>query len=220
MDGYLFCDYYEPAQRVGGDFFDYVPLPDGRIAISVGDVAGKGVPAALLMARMFSDVRYTLLSQPTPAEATTQLNQSLSTGGLGHRFITFALLVLDPLAHTLTIVNAGHLPPLARTKKNKVEPLGTANSGLPLGIQPDVVYRQSTVKLAPGTAILLYTDGVTEAMNRNNEIFGSARLSERLKSAEGDAEAIVESVIEEVETFCDGLAQRDDICLICIQRVS
>lgn len=216
--GYAFSDYYEPAQRVGGDFFDYVPMPDGRIAVSVGDVAGKGVPAALLMARMFSDVRYTLLSQPTPAEATSQLNQGLSSGGLGHRFITFALAVLDPAAHTLTIVNAGHLPPLARTRKSKVEALGTANSGLPLGIQPDVEYRQSIVKLAVGATVLLYTDGVTEAMNRSQEIYGTARLAERLKTADGDAEAVVESVIEDVETFCDGLAQRDDICLICIQR--
>ncbi|MCY2962447.1 MAG: SpoIIE family protein phosphatase [Planctomycetota bacterium] len=218
IPGYSFCDHYSPAQRVGGDFFDYVALPGGRTAITVGDVAGKGVPAALLMARMYSDVRYTLLSQPTPADAVTKLNEGLSTGGLGHRFITFALLVLDPSAHTLTIVNAGHLPPLLRSKTNEVKSLGLNMSGLPLGIQHDLKYRQTTVKIAPGETVLLYTDGVTEAMNHTNECYGSDRLAARMGSAGGDVAAVVEAVIEDVESFGDGLAQRDDICLLCFER--
>ncbi len=218
IPGYSFSDHYSPAQRVGGDFFDYVALPGGRTAITVGDVAGKGVPAALLMARMYSDVRYMLLSQPTPADAVTKLNEGLSTGGLGHRFITFALLVLDPTAHTLTIVNAGHLPPLLRSKTNEVTSLGLNLSGLPLGIQPDLKYRQTTVKIASGETVLLYTDGVTEAMNHTNECYGSDRLAARLASAGGDVAAVVEAVIEDVESFGDGLAQRDDICLLCFER--
>ncbi|HEY2253408.1 MAG TPA: SpoIIE family protein phosphatase, partial [Planctomycetaceae bacterium] len=120
--GYEFFDFYEAAQRVGGDFFDYVPLPDGRVAITIGDVAGKGMPAALLMARIYADTRYELLAKPTPAEALTSLNAGVSSSGLGHRFITLAIVVLDPQAHTLTVVNAGHLPPLLRLSTGPDQP--------------------------------------------------------------------------------------------------
>jgi serine phosphatase RsbU (regulator of sigma subunit) len=120
--GYEFFDFYEAAQRVGGDFFDYVPLPDGRVAITIGDVAAKGMPAALLMARIYADTRYELLAKPTPAAALTSLNAGVSSSGLGHRFITLAIVVLDPNAHTLTIVNAGHLPPLLRSPAISLSP--------------------------------------------------------------------------------------------------
>jgi len=120
--GYEFFDFYEAAQRVGGDFFDYVPLPDGRVAVTIGDVAGKGMPAALLMARIYADTRYELLAKPTPAEALTSLNAGVSSSGLGHRFITLAIVVLDPKAHTLTTVNAGHLPPLLRLSTGTDQP--------------------------------------------------------------------------------------------------
>lgn len=122
--GYEFFDFYEAAQRVGGDFFDYVLLPDGRVAVTIGDVAGKGMPAALLMARIYADTRYELLAKPTPAEALTSLNAGVSSSGLGHRFITLAIVVLDPKANMLTVVNAGHLPPLLRTASSQDQPGG------------------------------------------------------------------------------------------------
>ncbi len=125
--GYDFFDFYEAAQRVGGDFFDYIPLPDSRVAITIGDVAGKGLPAALLMARIYADARYQLLAKPTPAEAMTHLNAGVSSSGLGHRFITLGIVVLDPRSHTLTIVNAGHLPPLLRQRNGTIKQIGTPN---------------------------------------------------------------------------------------------
>ncbi len=220
VEGYDFFDFYEAAQRVGGDFFDYVPLPDGRVAVTVGDVAGKGLPAALLMARIYSDTRYELLARPTPAEAMTSLNTSLSSSGLGHRFITLAFVVLDPRSHTLTIVNAGHLPPLIRSKRGGVKQLGTDVSGLPLGIQPGTVYRQVKVPIDAGESVVLATDGVTEAMNPANEIYGTPRLTAFLKKAPPQAAPLGEAIVADVEAFCAGQPQRDDICLICFHRLA
>jgi len=217
--GYEFFDFYEAAQRVGGDFFDYIHLPDGRVAVTVGDVAGKGLPAALLMARIYADARYELLAKPSPAEAMTSLNTGVSSSGLGHRFITLAMVVLDPKANTLTVVNAGHLPPLLRSKGGKIQPIGTEVSGLPLGIQTETMYRQAQVPFEPGCSLVMLTDGVTEAMNPANEIYGTQRLIGFLKKAPGAAAPLGEAIVADVETFCAGQSQRDDICLICLHRL-
>ncbi|MBI3863925.1 MAG: SpoIIE family protein phosphatase [Planctomycetia bacterium] len=216
--GYDFFDFYEAAQRVGGDFFDYIPLPDGRVAITIGDVAGKGLPAALLMARIYADARYELLARPTAAEAMTNLNAGVSSSGLGHRFITLGIVVLDPRSHTLTIVNAGHLPPLLRSRNGAVTQLGTQTSGLPLGIQHETTYAQSQVQIEPGDSIIMATDGVTEAMNPSHEIYGTPRLVTFLKKAPALAEQLGEAIVAEVEAFAAGHPQRDDICLICFHR--
>jgi serine phosphatase RsbU (regulator of sigma subunit) len=216
--GYDFYDFYEAAQRVGGDFFDYVPLPGGRVAITIGDVAGKGLPAALLMARIYADMRYQLLAQATPAEALTSLNAGVSASGLGHRFITLAIAVLDPAAHRLTLVNAGHLPPLLRQQSGSIKQIGVKSSGLPLGIQHDTVYVQKEFPIEPGETIVMATDGVTEAMNPDHEIYGTARLTALLKKGPPQAEILGEAIVTEIETFVAGYSQRDDICLICFHR--
>jgi sigma-B regulation protein RsbU (phosphoserine phosphatase) len=198
VEGYEFFDFYEAAQRVGGDFFDYVRLPDGRIAVTVGDVAGKGLPAALLMARIYSDARYELLAKPTPADAMTSVNNSVSSSGLGHRFITMAGVVLDPKANTLTLVNAGHPAPLLRSKRGHVKQLGTNISGLPLGVQPGSEYRQAQVPIEAGESVVLYTDGVIEAMNSANEIYGTQRLMAFLKKAPAQAGPLGDAIVADV----------------------
>jgi serine phosphatase RsbU (regulator of sigma subunit) len=218
VPGYEFYDFYEAAQRVGGDLFDYVMLPGGRVAVSVGDVAGKGVPAALMMARIYSDARYELLAQPTPGEAMASLNASVCSSGMGHRFITFAFAVLDPKAHTLTVINAGHLPPMHRTSKGDVQPLAAKASSLPLGVNPDTTYAQTQVKIGPGDSLAMFTDGVTEAMNAAKDLYGTARLAACMKAAPPQAEPLGKAIVADVEKFCDGQAQRDDICLICFHR--
>ncbi len=114
VPGYRFFDYYEAADDVGGDYFGYIPLADGRLAIALGDVSGKGVSAALLMARLCSEVRYCLAISTTLVEAVERLNRELAGATLNDRFVTFLLCVLDPQQHTLDVVNAGHLPPLRR----------------------------------------------------------------------------------------------------------
>ncbi len=128
LPGYEFADYYEPAQRVGGDYFDYIQLPNGKLAVALADVAGKGVPAALLMARLYSSVRYHLISEPDAAAAMTGLNAEISVSGLGHRFITCLIMVIDPQTHQMTLVNAGHLSPLRRNPSGKIDSIGAAES--------------------------------------------------------------------------------------------
>jgi len=219
LNGYQFYDFYEAAYRVGGDFFDYVLLPDGRVAIGLGDVAGKGVPAALLMARVYSAARYELIAKPTVAEAMCGLNSGISSSGLGHRFVTFVCAVLDPKTHELTMVNAGHLPPLLRDAKGKVIKIACDDSGLPLGVKQDYEYHQSTIRLASGDTVVMFTDGVTEAMNLENEIYGMKRLTAFLKQAPDDVEPLGENLVEDVEKFGAGRSQRDDVCLICFRRM-
>jgi sigma-B regulation protein RsbU (phosphoserine phosphatase) len=216
--GYSFADYYEAALRIGGDYFDYLTLPDGRVAIAIGDVAGKGVPAALLMARLYSSTRYQLLTAPGPGEAVTGLNAEISSSGLGHRFITFVLMILDPAKHTLTIVNAGHPAPLLRGADGSMTPIGRETSALPLGIMPDQVYGSSLVTLEPGSLVLAFTDGVTEAMSESQEIYGQERFLQFLKKAGGPIDNVVQGLIEDVEAFAGNGPVRDDTCVVAFQR--
>ena len=176
IDQYQFSDFYEAARQVGGDYFDYIPLPDGRLIITLADVSGKGIPAAMLMARLYASARYRFLAEPTPAEAVSALNMDIMTGGLGFRFITLVAVVLDPIQHKLSIVSAGHLPPLFRKPDGSLEFMGLEEAGVPLGITADAEYRELEVKIAPGESVILYTDGVTEMMDSQMKLFGRGRL--------------------------------------------
>jgi sigma-B regulation protein RsbU (phosphoserine phosphatase) len=217
--GYEFFDYYEPAERVGGDYFDYIQLNDGRIAIALADVAGKGIPAALLMARLYSSVRLHLFSQPTPAKALSALNAEIHAQGMGHRFVTFVLLTLDPVRHETTLVNAGHLPPIFRTADGQSTSVGRKESGMPLGINPEQEYREITLALESGTSVVLYTDGITESMNAANDLFGRVRLENFVSSISGSSEDLTKAIVTEVDRFCGTRPQRDDMCLVCLRRL-
>jgi serine phosphatase RsbU (regulator of sigma subunit) len=217
--GYEFADFYEPALRVGGDYFDYTQLSDNRLAITVGDVAGKGVPAALLMARLYSTTRFQLLTAPTIADAVRGLNREMSLSGLGHRFITFLVMVLDSARHELTVVNAGHLSPLLRRVNGKVELIGRAESNLPLGILPDITYQEKTLSINPGELVLSYTDGVTEAINGNREIYGRPRLEALLAKTQASVEETITKVTEEIEAFGDKDVPGDDTCIVAFKRL-
>jgi phosphoserine phosphatase RsbU/P len=217
--GYEFFDYYEPAERVGGDYFDYIELNDGRIAIGLADVAGKGVPAALLMARLYSSVRLHLFTQPTSGKALCGLNSEIYAQGMGHRFVTFVLLTLDPQRHELTIANAGHLPPIIRGADGQTYSIGRKESGMPLGINPAQEYREIKLALEPGTSVVVYTDGITEAMNAANELFGRPRLEKFVSSQPGSSEDLTKAIVTEVDRFCGTRPQRDDMCVVCLQRL-
>ena len=211
--GLDFCDYYEAANRVGGDYFDYVELPGGRVAVAIADVAGKGIPAALLMARLYSATRYHLLSQPDLGLALSDLNRDISTSGLGHRFITCVLAVVDPAAGHVAVANAGHLPPLIRHADGSITEFISQHPGMPLGIVPDQEFRQQEHPLTPGDTWLMFTDGVTEAMNADSEIFGTQRLQQSLSGAPGELDAMILSIVSDVEAHCGERDQSDDMCL-------
>jgi serine phosphatase RsbU (regulator of sigma subunit) len=218
IPGYQFYDYYEAALGIGGDFFDYVPLPDGRLVVALGDVAGKGVPAALLMARLHSMARYHFLASPMPARVLSELNAGLATCGLGHRFVTFVAAVLDPLRHEVTLVNAGHIPPLLVRPNGEVALVGGEASGFPLGICQEHEYGQFTLTLEPGETLLLFTDGVTEAMSGDDEIYGISRVRNFLAQPQRSVEELGTGLIADVEAFGEGRRQCDDTCVVGLQR--
>ena len=220
VEGFQFADYYKSAYSVGGDYFDYVRLPDGRIAIAIGDVAGKGVSAALLMARLHASARYHLISSPSPANAMTGLNAEISGSGLGFRLITLVFAVLDPKLNTVCIANAGHLPPVLRSDDGTVKMIGMSESGLPLGVLPEQQFNEMTIPLQPGESLLFYTDGITEAMDSKEQMYGKERLLTAVRSASVDVSATVAALIESVEAFCGPAPQRDDICVTAVRCVS
>ncbi len=218
LKGYRFFDYYEAAQRVGGDYFDYVKMDDDRMAVAVADVAGKGVPASLLMARLYSSARYHLLTRPTVAQAMTGLNGEIATSGLGHRFITCVMLIIDYKKHEVTMANAGHLSPLRRNKDGTIEPVGMQQAGMPLGILPDQEFGQSQFTIQPGETWLMYTDGITEAMRPDKKIYSTKRLVDFVANGPPEVDGLVKAIVADVEQFCEGRAQSDDMCLVCFQR--
>src|SRR5262249_20779955 len=160
--------HYEPALEVGGDYYDFVPLTGHKVAITLGDVAGKGVPAALLMAKLSSDARFCLLTEPDLPRAISRLNELLLLqAGKLDRFVTLAGVVLDPVTPTATLVSAGHPAPLLyRRATGAVQDAMTRDAaGVPLGIMEGADYTASQVVLQPGDCLLLYSDGVTDAQS-------------------------------------------------------
>lgn len=215
---YKFADYYEAAQHVGGDYFDYVMLPDGKIAVCIADVAGKGVPAALLSARLYSAARYHLLTEPDPARAMEGLNSEISTTGLGHRFITCAIVVIDTKSHEAHLVSAGHLLPLCRRANGEVAEIDGEDLGLPLGIIPDQEFTTLTVPIELGDTWILYTDGVNEARRSQNEWYETKRLRDFVENGPSEVGTLIRAIMDDVTDFVDGHAQSDDICVVGFQR--
>jgi serine phosphatase RsbU (regulator of sigma subunit) len=220
VPGVEFFDYYSPARDVGGDYFDYVPLPGGRWAVALGDVSGKGVPAALLMARLSAAARFTLAGEADLPAAVRKLNQALMGTGRDDRFITFVAAVLEADGAGAALVNAGHLPPLLRRAGGAaVEEVWAEAVGLPLAVM-DRPYEQTAVQLAPGDCLVLFTDGVTEARNPANELYGPERLQAAVRRAPEGAEAVGQAVLADVRRFAAGRPQHDDLTVVCVGRVA
>ncbi|HEX3599174.1 MAG TPA: SpoIIE family protein phosphatase [Lacipirellulaceae bacterium] len=219
VPGYFFFDYYQAARQVGGDYFDYVPLPGGRYAVIVGDVAGKGVPAALIMARLSADVRFSLASEADPAKAIMQINEGFCRRDWGDRFVTMLAAVLNPAVNELTIVNAGHMAPILRRREGAVSELGEDSAGLPLGVAEGYEYESFTHKVEPGDVLTIFTDGFSEAMNNERELYGIERLKTQISSPIGSLVDFGQHILEDVHKFVDGYDQSDDMCLVCFGRV-
>jgi len=192
----------------------------GKLAVVLADVAGKGVPAALLMARLLSSTRNHLISPAEDHSALDDINAEMSNTDFGFRFITYLLLILDPEQHTVTLANAGHLPPILIHAGGKVEQVGEETSGMPIGVQVDQVYNEYTFKLEPQDSILIYTDGITETMTPQKALFGTNRLISSIEKSPGSPEQLIKSVIREVDQFSEEHPQHDDMCLVAFQRQS
>jgi phosphoserine phosphatase RsbU/P len=218
LAGYDFFEFYESAHALGGDYYDYVPLSGGRLAVVLGDVSGKGISASLLMAKLSAEARYCLASEPTPAEAIAKLNRVFCGSSWEDRFVTLVLAVLDPAAHQATIVNAGHLLPILHRGKDSIQAVGEDFSHLPLGVDIQTVYEPCSIPLQPGDSLILYTDGITEAMNPGDELYTHGRLMTQLATDAGSVALLGRRILDDVRTFVGSRQQSDDMCLVCVGR--
>ena len=219
LDGYEFADYYEAAHSIGGDYYDFIRLPDGRIASVIGDVAGKGIPAALLMARLHASVRYHLSNAQRAELALASLNTEMADSAMGYRFITLSIAILDPVAHEIQLASAGHPPPILRRHGRQAKMVSHSESGMPLGIMRDLKYKSLTIPLGQDDSIVFYTDGITEAMNHENVLFAKERATKSISKGPKSVKELVPALIDDVDQFCEGKPQSDDICVIAIRRL-
>jgi sigma-B regulation protein RsbU (phosphoserine phosphatase) len=206
-----------PANTVGGDYFDVIDLGDGRIAIVVGDVAGKGMPAALLMALLQGSLRTLITAGMRGGELIAKLNAHLCANIPSNRLITFFYGELEPDTGVLRYVNAGHNPPFLLRALGATERL--AATGLALGIVADTPFDVAETWLGAGDRLFLYTDGVTEAFDYKDEEYGETRLQAYLEAQrEAPQRALVDGVIANVLLFCGSARPRDDMTLMCVGR--
>jgi serine phosphatase RsbU (regulator of sigma subunit)/anti-sigma regulatory factor (Ser/Thr protein kinase) len=208
--------YYGPARVVGGDFYDFIELDDGRIGIAVGDVADKGVPAALVMARTHSILRAEAPRLVEPGRVLARANQLLVPEMPPQMFVTCLYGVLEPETGRFVFANAGHNLPCVRTADGIVEPRAT---GLPLGLLPNMTYEQFEARIEPGDEMLLFSDGLVEAHRPDGDMYGFPRLREAMAAEAGSGPGVIERLLKRLEAFTGaGWEQEDDITLVTLRR--
>ncbi len=218
VDGYQFFCTYEAAQAVGGDYYDVIPLTDGKVALAFGDVAGKGVPGALVMSRISSVVRSTVELVPDVLEAVERINNQMCTKSVEGRFVTFVLTVLDTVNHKMRCVNAGHMSPMIRKVDGTISEFNDDSVGVPIGVMDGFPFEVVEYELEPGEQIVLYTDGVSEAMNHASELYTMDRLRHQVQQKHPDAESLGKAIREDVRKHAAGRPQNDDITLMVFGR--
>jgi serine phosphatase RsbU (regulator of sigma subunit)/pSer/pThr/pTyr-binding forkhead associated (FHA) protein len=224
VGGYEFFAHYEPANDVGGDYYGFIPLSDGRLVAAVGDVAGKGVSAALLMAKLSSDARFSVLTESDLGRATARLNDLLYefTSPLD-RFVTFAAVLLDPARHTATLVNAGHMSPLLFRKDDGslTDSVPNEKSGVPLGIMEGMDFESCQMELQPGDCLVMYSDGVPDALNVREEQFGMKAVEQAVREGGSSGPRVLgERLARAVRSHQANRPPHDDVTLVCVGRTS
>ena len=218
--GYDFFAHYESAQEVGGDYYDFIPMPDARMGIMIGDVAGKGVPAALLMAKVSADARISSLTEKTMGDVLYRLNESMQEAGLLDRFVTLSAMMLDPKNHSVAMASAGHNPPIIyRKAQNKFEEATPRDlAGFPLGVADGIPYDAATVSLEPGDCVVQFTDGVPEARSREDVEFGQDRVFAALQGGPATAKEMGLRLVNAVKQHALGRKPHDDVTVVCFGR--
>ena len=208
----------EPGNRVSGDYYDVIDLPDGRTWILIADVTGEGVAAALLMANLQAAVRVTIDSSEDPAELMTRWNRLIYQNTDSSKFVTALLGLIDPAGQKAVFTTAGHLPPYVIRPDGPAPMEVPLKADFPLGVIEDAKYESQVVELAPTPCTLFcYTDGVTEARSPDDQMFGSDRLIEQLNSCrDTPPAALIASVRRELTKFCDSAPQGDDITMLAV----
>jgi phosphoserine phosphatase RsbU/P len=215
-DGWEASAHFRPARELGGDLYDFYELPEGQLGLAVGDVAGKGVAAALYGAFASGTVRSRAFERRSPADLLARVNRTLGKRGVDGLFCTLAYAVFDFTQKTLRLASSGLPYPLHYlAESRRCEPLEVA--GLPLGAFPGTTYEEHAVALAPGDVFVFHTDGITEASNGTEE-YGTARLRGLVEAHAGEAaDALGESILEDVDRFIDGRPRNDDLTLVVVR---
>ena len=212
--------HMKPAKEVGGDFYDVFMIDQDHLCFLIADVSGKGVPAALFMTMAKTHIKnFATVGLPL-AEVAVRANNQLCYKNESGMFVTAFICVLDVRSGEVQFVNAGHNCPFVQKQDGAFE-MFRAKANLVFGLMEDVPYREQTLTLNPGDSIYLYTDGVTEALNPEQELFGDDRLYEilnRHRAQAGEPEAFVQAIYREVQAFADGEPQADDITMLYVTR--
>jgi serine phosphatase RsbU (regulator of sigma subunit) len=217
-DGVRIATVMRPANTVGGDYFDVIELGPGQLAIAVGDVAGKGMPAALLMALLQGSLRTLLSAGLRGEELVAKLNAHLCANIPSNRLITLFYAELDAATGEMRYVNAGHNPPFLMRPGEP--PARLAATSMALGVTTDTDFTAMTLELELYERLVLYTDGITEAEDARDREFGDARLGAWLQAnREKPGQLLIDGVIAEVLAHCGNARPRDDMTLMCLERV-
>jgi len=217
IDGWEIAHHYQPAREVGGDFYDFLHLADGQVGFVIGDVSGKGIPAAVLMASTRSVLRAVAQREAsTPGQVLAEANQVLCVDVPPNTFVTCFCGVLDPERGNFRYANAGHNLPCRRHD-------GLADElrarGMPLGLLPGMSYEEKETTLGPGDSVLFYSDGLVEAHDPQGVMFGSPRLRSLLAEHPTGGRGLTTFLLEELKRFTgEGWEQEDDITLVTLQR--
>lgn len=206
-----------PCYEIGGDYYDFIEREDGRLVIALGDVSGKGTAAALLMSSLHAAIHAQSASHDSLVATISAVNRYLADNIPANRFVTLFYAELDPESGALSFLNAGHNPPLIVHSAGTVEQL--ASGGLPLGIKPDAEYREGRTQLQYGDVLVIYSDGVTEAVSPTGEEFGTTRLYEVVsRNIEASAAGIRDRIESSLTKFAQGTSAADDITLVIVKR--
>jgi serine phosphatase RsbU (regulator of sigma subunit)/predicted ester cyclase len=218
LEGWQISPLYRPAREVGGDFYDFHLLPEGRLGMVVGDATGKGVPAALVMSTTCGMLQLATqaLGSSSPGEVLRQVNEALLARIPTSMFVTCFYAILDPHSASLTYANAGHDLPYLRRRGSSCEELRAR--GMPLGLMPGMSYEEKETMLDAGEAALFYSDGLVEAHDPEGEMFGFPRLQE-LVAEHGEEKSLGDFLLQELYSFVGaGWEQEDDITLLTLRR--
>jgi len=218
VEGYDFFASYDSAQAVGGDYYDAMLLENGKVCLSFGDVAGKGVPGALIMSRMSSCVQNTMSFVDNVGDAVTAINNHMCDNSVEGRFVTYVLIILDPETNEITMVNAGHMSPMILKTDGTVDEFDEETIGLPIGVMEDYPYEVVSRKIEPGETMVLFTDGVDEAMNPAGELYTLERMREFINNNTRKADDLGKALLADVRKHANGRPQNDDITIMTFGR--
>jgi sigma-B regulation protein RsbU (phosphoserine phosphatase) len=207
-----------PAEEVGGDLYDFLDIDEKKIGVMVGDVSGKGVPAALFMAKTVSEFKSWARSGEEPSKVLANLNDQISTTSKSGLFVTISFADINMQNRKLILASAGHLPVIL-ARKDQEEPLAiSVEEGMPIGLVPGAGFGTKEVDLKQGDVIAFYSDGVTEAMNPKREEFGEKRLKDTIRQVKDlEPQAIIEEIHRRIKKFAGHAPQHDDITIIIVK---